>query len=52
MRDLRPALVGQAISFLCVAFLVATGCSGKPAAKTVEATPSGPRLYILDCGTI
>jgi glyoxylase-like metal-dependent hydrolase (beta-lactamase superfamily II) len=34
--------------------LLLQGCSGKASAPTVAATPeaSGPRLYILDCGTI
>src|SRR6478752_2121167 len=46
--------IRQAISSMCVALLAATiaACSGKPAAQAVEAAPPGPRLYILDCGTI
>ena len=46
--------IRQAISSMCVALLAATiaACSGKPAAQAVEAAAPGPRLYILDCGTI
>ena len=53
MRDPKLAVIRQVISLFCVALLAAVaGCSGKPAPQTVAAEPPGPRLYILDCGTI
>src|SRR6478752_2457971 len=53
MRDPKLASIRQAISLFCVALLaVAAGCSGKPSPQTAAAESPGPRLYILDCGTI
>ena len=41
-------------AFLCAAFTLAGCGSQKPptAAASPETAPAGPRLYILDCGTI